>query len=73
MTGLVLERQNVFISKMSLMTKRQIAVRRDVVRFTEEIRISFSSVNFPENVCALPSSYSVGTGDSFPWGNLTGQ
>ena len=73
MTALVLERQNVFISRMSLTTKLQIAVRRPVVRFTEELKISFSSVNLPENVCAPPSSYSVGTGDSFPWGNSTGQ
>jgi hypothetical protein len=71
--GLVLERRNVFISRMSLMTKLQIAVRRVVVRFTEEIKISFSSVNLPENVCAPPSSYSVGTGGSFTWDNLTGQ
>lgn len=57
---------------MSIMTKLQTAVRRAVVGFTEEVKISFSSVNLPENVCAPPSSYSVGTGGSFPWGNLTG-
>ena len=60
-----------FISRMSLMTKLQITVRRAVVRFTKEITVSFSSVNLPENFCAPPSSYSVGTGGSFSWGNLT--
>lgn len=75
MTGLVrvLDRQNVFISRLSPMTKLQIAVRLALVRFTEEIKITFSSVNPPENVCDPPSAYSVGTGNSFPWGNLTGQ